>query len=244
MFHLKILKNKSYHSRFQVKWRRRREGKTDYRSRKKMICQDKRKYNSPKFRVVIRISKRNIICQFVHSRIEGDRVIDAVYSKKLKDIGIPFGFTNFPSAYTCGLFLAKRVLAKKKLNNKNYCSYNELTSITLNAVLDIGLTRVTTGHKVFAAMKGALDGGIVIPHNEKRYPGYDSEKGFNSQLLCSRTKGEHIHSYMVNLKEEDELKFNRFFSCSLKCDISPQKYSDLYNSLISRLLKNSFPLFQ
>lgn len=32
------------------------------------------------------------------------------------------------------------------------------------AFLDIGLTRTTTGNRVFAAMKGALDGGIDIPH--------------------------------------------------------------------------------
>ncbi len=32
------------------------------------------------------------------------------------------------------------------------------------AFLDIGLTRTTTGNRVFAAMKGAVDGGIDIPH--------------------------------------------------------------------------------
>ena len=32
------------------------------------------------------------------------------------------------------------------------------------AFLDVGLTRTTTGNRVFAAMKGALDGGLDIPH--------------------------------------------------------------------------------
>ena len=32
------------------------------------------------------------------------------------------------------------------------------------AFLDVGLTRTTTGNRVFAAMKGAVDGGIDIPH--------------------------------------------------------------------------------
>ena len=32
------------------------------------------------------------------------------------------------------------------------------------AFLDVGLTRTTTGNRVFAAMKGAADGGIDIPH--------------------------------------------------------------------------------
>ena len=30
--------------------------------------------------------------------------------------------------------------------------------------LDIGLVRVTTGHRVFAVLKGAVDGGLDIPH--------------------------------------------------------------------------------
>ncbi len=30
--------------------------------------------------------------------------------------------------------------------------------------LDAGLTRTTTGNKVFGALKGAVDGGLSIPH--------------------------------------------------------------------------------
>merc|ERR1719295_1583521 len=43
------------------------------------------------------------------------------------------------------------------------------------ACLDVGLARTSTGAKVFAAMKGAVDGGLDIPHSEKRFPGYDAE---------------------------------------------------------------------
>ena len=32
------------------------------------------------------------------------------------------------------------------------------------AFLDVGLTRTTTGNRVFAALKGAVDGGIDVPH--------------------------------------------------------------------------------
>jgi hypothetical protein len=34
----------------QVKYRRRRQGKTDYRARLRMCTQDKNKYNTPKYR--------------------------------------------------------------------------------------------------------------------------------------------------------------------------------------------------
>jgi hypothetical protein len=44
------------------------------------------------------------------------------------------------------------------------------------ALLDVGLVRTTTGNRVFGAMKGAVDGGVFIPHNTKRFPGYHTQK--------------------------------------------------------------------
>ena len=49
-----------------------------------------------------------------------------------------------------------------------------------HACLDVGLARTTTGAKVFGAMKGAADGGLDIPHSEKRFPGYDKEESKGS----------------------------------------------------------------
>jgi large subunit ribosomal protein L5e len=57
---IKTLKNKAYHKRYQTKWRRRREGKTDYHRRARLIIQDKRKYNSPKFRLVVRFTNKYV----------------------------------------------------------------------------------------------------------------------------------------------------------------------------------------
>lgn len=50
--------------------------------------------------------------------------------------------------------------------------------------LDVGLARTTTGARVFGAMKGAVDGGLNIPHSVKRFPGYSAEtKSFKSTLI-------------------------------------------------------------
>jgi len=57
----KNIKTKAYHKRYQVKWRRRREGKTDYYARKRLITQDKRKYNSPKYRMVVLFTNRYVL---------------------------------------------------------------------------------------------------------------------------------------------------------------------------------------
>lgn len=39
------------------------EGKTDYYARKRLVVQAKNKYNSPKYRLVVRITNKDIICQ-------------------------------------------------------------------------------------------------------------------------------------------------------------------------------------
>ena len=60
---VKVVKSKAYFKRFQVKFRRRREGKTDYYARKKLVIQAKNKYNTPKYRMIVRISNKDICCQ-------------------------------------------------------------------------------------------------------------------------------------------------------------------------------------
>ena len=58
MGYIKVLKTSAYHKRYQVKYRRRREGKTDYQARKRLVVQDKNKFNSPKYRFVVRTTNR------------------------------------------------------------------------------------------------------------------------------------------------------------------------------------------
>ena len=60
---VKDIKSKQYFSRYQTKFRRRREGRTDYYARKRLILQEKNKYNTPKYRMIVRFSNRNITTQ-------------------------------------------------------------------------------------------------------------------------------------------------------------------------------------
>lgn len=60
---IKVVKNKAYFKRFQVKFRRRREGKTDYYARRRLVVQDKNKYNTPKYRMIVRFTNKDICCQ-------------------------------------------------------------------------------------------------------------------------------------------------------------------------------------
>merc|ERR1712110_34586 len=187
MAYVKILKNKAYSKRYQTKFRRRRQGKTDYYARKRLVVNDKDKYDSKKYRLVVRRTNRRIICSVVYSTILGDHTICTADSFELKKHGVNCGLTNYASAYCLGLLTARRLLTIKKMNDMykgNDKIDGALYSVQdhmgerrpFKAYLDVGLVRTTTGNRVFGAMKGACDGGLYIPHNEKRFPGHRMEK--------------------------------------------------------------------
>ena len=79
--------------------------------------------------------------------------------------------------------------------------------------LDVGLARTSTGARIFGAMKGAVDGGLNIPHSVKRFPGYSAEsKSFNAEVHRAHIFGLHVAEYMRTLEEEDNEAFKRQFS--------------------------------
>ena len=94
------------------------EGKTDYYARKRLVVQAKNKYNSPKYRMVVRFTNKDIITQIIYSKIDGDHVLCAAYAHELPRYGITNGLTNWPAAYCVGLLLARRVLTKLGLADK------------------------------------------------------------------------------------------------------------------------------
>jgi len=237
---VKVVKNKAYFKRFQVKFKRRREGKTDYYARRRLVVQDKNKYNTPKYRMIVRFSNKDIICQIAYAKIEGDVVVCAAYSHELPRYGIKIGLTNYAAAYCTGLLLARRLLKKLRLD-KIYAGCETVTGEQYNvediegqpgafrAFLDVGLARTTTGARLFGAMKGAADGGIDIPHSTKRFPGYDSEsKEFSAEVHRKHIFGQHIADYMKSLMEDDEEAFKRQFSQYTKLGITPDELESIY----------------
>lgn len=93
------------------------------------------------------------------------------------------------------------------------------------AYLDVGLRRTSTGSRVFGALKGASDGGIYIPHNEKRLPGFDIEsKELDAEVLKKYIFGGHVAEYMESLEEEDDERYAIYLSCVM-CGSLPQSCS-------------------
>jgi len=240
---VKVVKNKSYFQRYQTKYRRRREGKTDYYARKRLIIQDKNKYNSPKYRLVVRISNKNVICQIVYAKITGDFVLSSAYSHELPRFGMPVGLTNYAAAYATGFLLARRVLAKLNLAEKykgntniNGEDYNVEAVVDgpkpFRSLLDVGLARTTTGSRIFAALKGATDGGVEIPHSETRFVGYDKEsKKLNAEVLRKHIFGGHVKDYAEHMKGENPDKYAKHFSKYIEKKIDPTKIEATWSAV-------------
>lgn len=228
------------------------EGRTDYRQRHKLITQDKNKYQSPKYRLVVRISNRYVMCQIVYAEIIGDRVICSASSKELAKHGLSVGLKNYAAAYCTGLLVARRLLKQLGLDEA-YPGVEEPTGKVVStevngktyfveeldddkrpfrALLDVGIRNTTTGARIFGVMKGASDGGLDIPHSEKRFPGYSRDtKEFDADTHKARIMGEHVADYMREMEEDDEENYNKHFKSYIDQDLSADDLEELYEKV-------------
>jgi len=247
---VKVIKNKAYFKRFQVKFKRRRQGLTDYYARKRLIFQAKNKYNTPKYRLVVRITNKDIICQIVYARIVGDIVVAAAYSHELPRYGVKVGLTNYAAAYCTGLLVTRRLLAKFKLDRfypgqveadgeEFYVQDLDDAPGAFRAHLDVGLARTTTGARIFGALKGCADGGIDIPHSTRRFPGYDPEsKSYNAQVHRDHIFSKHVADYMKYLEENDDEAYKRQFSGYIKNNIQADQLEKMYKDAHAAIRKD------
>jgi large subunit ribosomal protein L18 len=132
---------------YKVPFRRRREYKTNYRYRLKLLKSD-----LP--RAVVRKSLKHTIVQFIRFDSKGDQIIASASSTELKKFGWKGATSNLPTAYLTGLLAGKRAL-EHKVNT---------------AILDIGLHAPIKGSKVFASLQGILDAGVDVPHGDEILP--------------------------------------------------------------------------
>jgi len=187
-----------------VPHRRRREKKTDYHLRLKLL-----KARKPRF--VVRKSLNNITCQIIDFDPKGDKVLATADSKELKKFGWDINCGNIPAAYLTGFLCGLR--AKKK-NIKN-------------AILDIGLYTSTKGSRLYAALKGAVDSGLDIPHSEEILP--EDE----------RIKGIHIAEFAEKIKSESPGEYKKRFSGYLKKKIEPEKLPEIFEKVKNNILQKT-----
>jgi large subunit ribosomal protein L18 len=144
---------------YRVPYRRRRENKTDYASRRILAT-------SEYPRLVVRVSNTSIIAQIIKSEIEGDYILTQTSSHELKkNYGWIASGKNIPAAYLIGYIIGKK-------------AFDEGIEIVN---LDMGLKRATTGNKVFALVQGANDAGLEIPVDSDVIP---SQEAINGQVIA------------------------------------------------------------
>ena len=140
--------------RYRVPFRRRREGKTNYHVRYKLIL-------SKKPRVVVRKSNASTTLQLVMAEQTGDKTLLTVNSRQLQDFGYTFSKSNLPAAYLTGLLFGKKMLA---------LGISE-------GIADIGLHASTKGNRIYAAVKGVVDAGVDVPHSPEIFPAEERISG-------------------------------------------------------------------
>ena len=173
-------------ARYRVPFRRRREKRTDYRHRLKLLL-------SGKPRAVMRFTNKHVIGQMVEYSPEGDITKVSVHSKELAKFGWKGSTSNLCSAYLVGYLLGKRALAKG----------------IAEAVFDLGLLHPIPGSKAFAALKGIVDSGVEVPANEEVFPSMERIRGEHiaayAKLLDEEEKQRRFGDYLKRGLDPEKL---------------------------------------
>lgn len=151
--------------------RRRVEYKTDYQARFSFL-----KSENP--RLVVRKSNRYILAQISEVNLAQDKVLARMDSKQLLEKGWPKekagSLKSLQACYLTGFFLAKNIKGKIK-----------------QVSLDSGLYRNIPGSRIYAVVKGAIDGGLIIPHDKQILPSEERLK-----------TNKNLYSIMEKIKEK------------------------------------------
>ncbi|MCD6381550.1 MAG: 50S ribosomal protein L18 [Candidatus Aenigmarchaeota archaeon] len=181
------------------KLKRRIEKKTDYYQRLRLL-------KSGKVRLVVRRSLRSMLIQLVEYKPESDKILMTVTAKHLRKFGWKGG-NNIASAYLTGLLAGFEAL-KKGIGE---------------AILDIGLHRITPQSKIFAVVKGCNDAGLYVPIGEDVIPSDE------------RVSGKHIEEYAKKLKDDKE-RYERQFSQYLKNGLKPEEISSHFEEVKNKII--------
>lgn len=138
--------------------RRKKECKTDYGKRIKLL-------KSEKPRIVFRKTNRYLIVQYAESREAKDKIIFGLTSKELLKHGWPQNaigsLKSLTASYLTGYLTGKKIL-KDKLEQP---------------IVDLGMIRVLHKTKVYAFIKGLIDAGMKISCKKEAFPEENRIKG-------------------------------------------------------------------
>jgi large subunit ribosomal protein L18 len=139
---------------YRVKFRRRREGKTNYYRRKSLL-------QSRRSRLVVRKTNTSTMVQIINANVVGDMTVASAIASELSNHGWKASTGNLPAAYLTGFYAGLRAKSR---------------GVT-EAILDVGLNPPIKGSRIYAALKGVVDAGIEVPHNPIILPDEDRLSG-------------------------------------------------------------------
>ena len=152
--------------------RRRREGVTDYRARKRAIT-------SQKPLLVVRVSNKNVSSQFVKPTVKGDVVLSSAHSKELAKLGWHGSPKATPACSLLGLLAGKKALAA---GVKEAVAYN-------------GLVPFIRGSRIAALLKGVVDSGVSVPVGEEAFPSPERLSGKSIAEFATKLAAEDKEAY-------------------------------------------------
>lgn len=170
-------------STFKAHFRRRREGKTNYKKRKAML-------SSGLPRLVARKSNKYIIVQLIEAGPKGDKTLVHVNSRQLQGLGWKAGKKNIPASYLAGLLAGKRAVGKG----------------IEKAVLDIGFSTPVHGSFWAAVLKGALDAGLQVNADQAALPGEERVNGKHIEQFAAKLGGKAAERFSGYAKEKVDAK--------------------------------------
>merc|ERR1712113_728061 len=159
------------------------------------------------------------------------------------------------AAYATGLLCARRVLKKMELDGtfkgkeeidgeEYHVEDEDGERRPFKCILDVGIRTTCVGARMWGALKGAVDGGLHIPHSTKNFPGYKpaedkgAEAEYDAEAHKSRIFGEHVKEYMEMLQEEDPTKYEAHFSKFIAAGIDADKMEEMYSGAHEKIKEN------
>ncbi|MAF34642.1 50S ribosomal protein L18 [Candidatus Woesearchaeota archaeon] len=146
-----------------IRYRRKREGKTDYKNRRRLLT-------SAKARLVVRKTNKHLTLQIVHYDPKGDKIQTSASTRELEKYGWKGATSNIAAAYLTGILLAKK-------------------AGPVDVIADIGLQTSIKGGRLYAALHGSKQAGIKISLGEKTVPAKERMAGQHAKVDAAVVEG-------------------------------------------------------
>jgi len=166
---------------YVVKYRRRREGKTDYHKRIKLLTS-----NLPVIRY--RKGSKTITAQVTYFDQRGDKTLIYVNSSELQKYGWKLSKKNIPASYLTGILLAKK--------NKD---------LKEEMIVDFGIKKPTKGSACYAFLKGIAEGGIKVKCSPESFTGEERITGKHISNFFSQNKRKEQFSKSAECRDIEKI---------------------------------------